>query len=320
MKTLYKTLLPLTVLVLTACSSSSPEKAETSKNVPKKKGGTQEEIRDARWHKETAGGRYSLRQDVPPEDAPKLDHVKDAVPRYEPYTRGGNKNYNVWGQDYEVWQDVDHYQDEGLASWYGAKFHGYHTSNGEVYDMYTMTAAHKHLPLPSFVRVTNKANGKQVIVRVNDRGPFHGGRVIDLSYAAAYKLDMLHTGTAKVKVELIKVAPDGKPVQLAKQSANKAKSAPSKLAVTNKPTQPAPAGNNKVDTSAGKHIQLMATRSPDKAKELAASLSKEYGFPARVERQSEWYRLQMGPIPTNKTQATLARLMAQGYAQAYFIN
>lgn len=320
MKTLYKTLLPLTVLVLTACSSSSPEKAETSKNVPKKKGGTQEEIRDARWHKETAGGRYSLRQDVPPEDAPKLDHVKDAVPRYEPYTRGGNKNYNVWGQDYEVWQDVDHYQDEGLASWYGAKFHGYHTSNGEVYDMYTMTAAHKHLPLPSFVRVTNKANGKQVIVRVNDRGPFHGGRVIDLSYAAAYKLDMLHTGTAKVKVELIKVAPDGKPVQLAKQSANKAKSAPSKLAVTNKPTQPAPAGNNKADTSAGKHIQLMATRSPDKAKELAASLSKEYGFPARVERQSEWYRLQMGPIPTNKTQATLARLMAQGYAQAYFIN
>lgn len=320
MKTLYKTLLPLTVLVLTACSSSSPEKAETNKNVPKKKGGSQEEIRDARWHKETAGGRYSLRQDVPPEDAPKLDHVKDAVPRYEPYTRGGNKNYNVWGQDYEVWQDVDHYQDEGLASWYGAKFHGYHTSNGEVYDMYTMTAAHKHLPLPSFVRVTNKANGKQVIVRVNDRGPFHDGRVIDLSYAAAYKLDMLHTGTAEVKVELIKVAPDGKPVQLAKQSANKAKSAPSKLAVTNKPTQPAPAGNNKVDTSAGKHIQLMATRSPDKAKELAASLSKEYGFPARVERQSEWYRLQMGPIPTNKTQATLARLMAQGYAQAYFIN
>lgn len=320
MKTLYKTLLPLTVLVLTACSSSSPEKAETSKNAPKKKGGSQEEIRDARWHKETAGGRYSLRQDVPPEDAPKLDHVKDAVPRYEPYTRGGNKNYNVWGQDYEVWQDVDHYQDEGLASWYGAKFHGYHTSNGEVYDMYTMTAAHKHLPLPSFVRVTNKANGKQVIVRVNDRGPFHDGRVIDLSYAAAYKLDMLHTGTAEVKVELIKVAPNGKPVQLAKQSANKAKSAPSKLAVTNKPTQPAPAGNNKVDTSAGKHIQLMATRSPDKAKELAASLSKEYGFPARVERQSEWYRLQMGPIPTNKTQATLARLMAQGYAQAYFIN
>lgn len=306
MKTLYKTLLPLTVLVLTACSSSSPEKADTNNSPTKKKGSSQQEVRDARWHKETAGGRYSLRQDVPPEDAPKLDHVKDAVPRYEPYTRGGNKNYNVWGQDYEVWQDVEHYQDEGLASWYGAKFHGYHTSNGEVYDMYTMTAAHKHLPLPSFVRVTNKANGKQVIVRVNDRGPFHDGRVIDLSYAAAYKLDMLHTGTAEVKVELIKVAPNGKPVQLAKQSPNK-------------PTSSA-ANNKTAEVGAGKHIQLMATRSPDKAKELAASLSKEYGFPARVERQSEWYRLQMGPIPTNKTQATLARLMAQGYAQAYFIN
>lgn len=319
MKTLYKTLLPLTVLVLTACSSSSPEKADTNNSPTKKKGSSQQEVRDARWHKETAGGRYSLRQDVPPEDAPKLDHVKDAVPRYEPYTRGGNKNYNVWGQDYEVWQDVEHYQDEGLASWYGAKFHGYHTSNGEVYDMYTMTAAHKHLPLPSFVRVTNKANGKQVIVRVNDRGPFHDGRVIDLSYAAAYKLDMLHTGTAEVKVELIKVAPNGKPVQLAKQSPNKPTPAAGKLTVASQPTSPV-ANNKTAEVGAGKHIQLMATRSPDKAKELAASLSKEYGFPARVERQSEWYRLQMGPIPTNKTQATLARLMAQGYAQAYFIN
>lgn len=319
MKTLYKTLLPLTVLVLTACSSSSPEKADTNQSPAKKKGGSQEEIRDARWHKETAGGRYSLRQDVPPEDAPKLDHVKDAVPRYEPYTRGGNKNYSVWGQDYEVWQEVENYRDEGLASWYGAKFHGYHTSNGEVYDMYTMTAAHKHLPLPSFVRVTNKANGKQVIVRVNDRGPFHGGRVIDLSYAAAYKLDMLHTGTAEVKVELIKVAPDGKPVQLAKQNTTQPTPAAGKLTVARQPT-PAAANNKAAEVGAGKHIQLMATRSPDKAKELAASLSKEYGFPARVERQSEWYRLQMGPIPTNKTQATLARLMAQGYAQAYFIN
>ncbi len=267
--------MPLALLGLAACSSA-PEQGQ-GKN------------QDDAYDRETAGGRYSLRQDKPPGKAPNLDHVKDAVPRYEPYTRQGNKNYNVWGQDYEVWQEVENYQDEGMASWYGAKFHGYHTSNGEVYDMYTMTAAHKNLPLPSFVRVTNKENGKQVIVRVNDRGPFHDGRVIDLSYAAAYKLGMLNTGTAPVRVELIKVAPSGNERRLA-QAAD------------------------------GRHIQLLATRSADKAKELAARLSKEYGFPARVERQSEWYRLQMGPIPANKTQDTLTRLLAEGYAQAYFLN
>ena len=345
MKNLCKTLLPLSVLVLAACSSqTSTEKAEQQKHG----GPTLKPItKDARWHKETAGGRYTLRQDVPPEDAPKLDHVKDAVPRYEAYTRGGNKNYNVWGQDYEVWQDVESYRDEGLASWYGAKFHGFNTSNGEVYDMYTMTAAHKNLPLPSFVRVTNKENGKQVVVRVNDRGPFHEGRVIDLSYAAAYKLGMLATGTAPVKVELIKFAPNGKEIRLANTGGNvlngrpvsgnqlygtnasgksnpvtsyvaSSNAASNAVPVARKPVTAAPSSPR--GATAGKHIQLMATRSPDKAKELAAKLMKEYGFPARVEQQSEWYRLQMGPIPGNKTQATLNQLIAQGYAQAYFIN
>ncbi|OXS15228.1 septal ring lytic transglycosylase RlpA [Zobellella denitrificans] len=273
MNNLTKHLVPLAALLLAACSSQ-PQ---------------QHQGKDAAWDKETAGGRYALRQDKAPKAPPNLDHVKDAVPRYEPYSRQGNKDYNVWGQDYVVWRDVENYKDEGLASWYGSKFHGYHTSNGEVYDMYTMTAAHKHLPLPSFVRVTNTSNGKQVVVRVNDRGPFHEGRVIDLSYAAAYKLGMLETGTAPVKVELIKVAPSGQETRLAQ-------------------------------AHSGRHIQLLATRSADTAKELAARLSKEYGFPARVERRSEWYRLQMGPIPANKTEDTLARLIAAGYSQAYFLN
>lgn len=273
MNNLAKCVLPLAALWLAACSSSQPGRQGN----------------DAAYDRETAGGRYALRQDKAPGVAPNLDHVKDAVPHYEPYSRQGNKDYNVWGADYVVWRDIENYKDEGLASWYGAKFHGYHTSNGEVYDMYTMTAAHKHLPLPSFVRVTNTANGKQVIVRVNDRGPFHDGRIIDVSYAAAYKLGMLDTGTAPVRVELIRTAPSDRETRLAQ-------------------------------AAAGKHIQLLATRSGDKAKELAARLSREYGFPARVERQSEWYKLQMGPIPVNKTDDTLARLIAEGYAQAYFLN
>ena len=212
--------------------------------------------------------------------------------------------------------------------------------------MYTMTAAHKNLPLPSFVRVTNKENGKQVVVRVNDRGPFHEGRVIDLSYAAAYKLGMLATGTASVTVELIKMAPNCKEIRLAQTGnvlngrpvsgnqlygtkAENAAGVGNKVAsnVASNTTKPVgtvnagykPAAQQLSGTHA-KHIQLMATRSPDKAKELAAQLSKQYGFPARVEQQSEWYRLQMGPIPGNKTQATLNQLVAQGYAQAYFIN
>ncbi|WP_458734529.1 septal ring lytic transglycosylase RlpA family protein [Zobellella taiwanensis] len=268
-----KRLISLAALLLAACAGQ-PER---------------EPGKDAAWDKETAGGRYALRQDKAPGEMPDMSHVKDAQPRFEPYSRQGNKDYNVWGADYEVWRDVQNYQDEGLASWYGAKFHGYHTSNGEVYDMYTMTAAHKHLPLPSFVRVTNTENGKQVVVRVNDRGPFHGGRIIDLSYAAAWKLGMLEKGTAPVRVELIKVTPNAEQTRLANQAP-------------------------------GKHIQLLATRSADTAKELAARLSKEYGFPARVERQSEWYRLQMGPIPVTKTDDTLARLIAEGYSQAYFLN
>ncbi|WP_116473734.1 septal ring lytic transglycosylase RlpA family protein [Zobellella maritima] len=304
MNNLVKYLLPLTALGLIACSSQ-PE--QTGRPTPDA---------DAAYDRETAGGRYALRQDKMPANAPNMDHVQNAVPRYEPYSRRGNRDYNVWGSDYQVWNDVEHYQDEGLASWYGAKFHGYETSNGEIYDMFTMTAAHKHLPLPSFVKVTNTQNGKQVIVRVNDRGPFHGGRIIDLSYAAAYKLDMLDTGTAQVRVELLRFAPDGKPIRLA-STGRQPPVTGTPVAYQSRAAAPA-AKQSPVPN--GRHIQLLATRSSDRAKALAAQLSKEYGFPARVEQRSEWFRLQMGPIPAHQTQDTLARLIAAGYSQAYFLN
>ncbi|HAH03554.1 MAG TPA: septal ring lytic transglycosylase RlpA, partial [Vibrio sp.] len=97
------------------------------------------------------------------------------------------------------------FTEKGKASWYGKKFHGHLTSNGEIYDMYSMSAAHKTLPIPSYVKVTNTDNNKTTIVRINDRGPFHEGRIIDLSYAAAYKLDVLRTGTANVEIEVITV-------------------------------------------------------------------------------------------------------------------
>ncbi len=118
-----------------------------------------------------------------------ISSISDAVPKYEKRTRAGNPpEYKVFGKQYKVLAKSKGYQKRGVASWYGVKFHGRKTSNGEVYDMYGMTAAHKTLPIPSYVRVTNLKNKKTIVVRVNDRGPFHENRVIDLSYTAAVKL------------------------------------------------------------------------------------------------------------------------------------
>jgi len=133
-----------------------------------------------------------------------VSKVKDAVPTNEPHSRMGNPaSYVVRGQRYYVLDSSENFTERGRASWYGNKFHGNKTSNGEVYDMYQMTAAHKRLPLPTYVKVTNLENNRHVIVRVNDRGPFHKGRIIDLSYVAALKLGITTTGTAPVKVEAL---------------------------------------------------------------------------------------------------------------------
>ena len=132
-----------------------------------------------------------------------LDRVPDAEPRLEPVRFGGpNKPYEVFGRDYVPITNDRPYRELGLASWYGRKFHGRRTSSGEPYDMYAMTAAHPTLPIPSYARVRNPANAREVVVRVNDRGPFHPGRIIDLSYTAALRLDLLR-GVAPVEVERI---------------------------------------------------------------------------------------------------------------------
>lgn len=130
--------------------------------------------------------------------------VKDATPKYEKRTRAGNpKEYQIFGKTYRVLKQSAGYKKQGMASWYGKKFHGRKTSNGEVYDMYAMTAAHKTLPIPSYVRVTNLNNGKVAVLRINDRGPFHDNRIIDLSYTAAVKLGIQQAGTGLVEVEAL---------------------------------------------------------------------------------------------------------------------
>lgn len=130
--------------------------------------------------------------------------LRDAIPQVEPLSRYGNSPvYNVNGVQYELVKDVEHYVETGIASWYGPDFHGKLTSNREKYDMYAMTAAHTRLPLPCYVLVTNLDNNRQAVVRVNDRGPFKKSRIIDLSYAAATKLDIVRTGTARVELRVL---------------------------------------------------------------------------------------------------------------------
>jgi rare lipoprotein A len=143
-----------------------------------------------------------------PESPPPAESVPDMVPRPEPRSRNGNPPfYDVLGKRYFVLSSSFGYAERGVASWYGPGFHKVRTSTGEPYDMYAMTAAHKTLPLPAYVRVTNLQNGRSVVVRVNDRGPFVGNRIIDLSYTAASKLDMLRNGTAMVEVRSLDAAP-----------------------------------------------------------------------------------------------------------------
>lgn len=151
----------------------------------------------------TSSSRYQHHQDFAP-SSKRIAHLSEPTPRNEAPSKQGNKPiYQVWGKSYRVLPSANGFTQVGTASWYGMKFHGHKTANGEIYDVYKFSAAHKNLPLPTYVRVTNLANGKNVVVRVNDRGPFHGNRIIDLSYAAAIRIGMHKQGTARVKVEAL---------------------------------------------------------------------------------------------------------------------
>ncbi|HAI59812.1 MAG TPA: septal ring lytic transglycosylase RlpA family lipoprotein [Xanthomonadaceae bacterium] len=153
----------------------------------------------------TAGGLYAPGvADRPPPVPVDVSNIPEPTPRREPRARWGNReSYTVLGRTYRVMASAEGHVERGIASWYGYKFHGRHTSSRERYDMCAFTAAHRTLPLPTYVRVTNLENDRSVIVRVNDRGPFHEGRIIDLSYAAATRLDMKQAGTARVEVRTL---------------------------------------------------------------------------------------------------------------------
>ncbi len=219
------------------------------------------------------------------------ESVPDAVPRSEPRSRYGNPPfYEVFGKRYYVMPSSVGYLERGVASWYGPGFHEIRTSTGEPYDMYGMTAAHKTLPLPAYVRVTNLSNGRSVVVRVNDRGPFVGNRIIDLSYTAAAKLDMLRNGTAFVEVRALDpTAPAGDAPTLAQASP----SAPPAAAPPPPAGAPPPAGTL--------YIQAGAFSDPANAERLAAKL-RGGGYDKVFEREDKLggrtlFRVRIGPVP-----------------------
>lgn len=240
-------------------------------------------------------------KDSGPSHAVDLSHVPDAVPKVEPRSMAGNKSpYTVLGKTYRVLPDSYGYQERGVASWYGRKFHGAKTSNGEIYDMYGMTAAHKTLPIPTYVQVTNLDTGKKVIVRVNDRGPFHDNRIIDLSYAAAQKLGFQDSGTARVEV----VAID--PIAYHQQQQHTTVAANNRSAVAD----PVP-GNT--------YLQAGAFASRDSAAKLQAQISQWVAFPvfisndvaSTVNSVSNLFKVRIGPLRDNLDIVTIKALLQQ---------
>ncbi len=240
-----------------------------------------------------SGGRYTIAKDTGPDEPVRLDHIEEIQPKYEPFSLGGNKDYRLWGQSYQIVRSPDGFKQQGIASWYGKKFHGHQTANGEIYDMYSMSAAHKTLPIPSYVKIINQDNGKSAIVRINDRGPFHDGRIIDLSYAAAYKLGVLQTGTAQVEIEYIRV--------------------PSQSAV------PAEETVSPVTAPGSDYmIQVASSNNEQRTRTLAEKLSQTFSVKTFVEALDGKFRVILGPFNDYEgTQQTLQRVKTQGYPGAF---
>lgn len=265
-------------------------------------------------------GRYSQRHDSAPQRTPGNVTTEDATPKFEQYNAVNLRSYKVLGKRYTPLTTGKGYSARGEASWYGQKFHGHLTANGEIYNMYEMSAAHKTLPIPSYVRVMNLENNKTVIVRVNDRGPFHERRLIDLSYAAARKLDMLKTGTAKVQLDVIHVDQDGI------TTVGKGQPVPPTPLLANIPNTPASRPNNPQvsETNSSNteqrelYIQVTALKDAQKIDNLAKGLAMLYQVPTQTPSENGIYRLRLGPLLNEQRASKLLKeLRASGYQSAY---
>lgn len=256
----------LMICILTACSSTPKRAAKIAPSAPSLAGGK-------------SGGYYldDGPADVIPSD---LDKIPDAVPKQEPLHKYANRPYSVQGVSYVPNTKLKMYTKTGKASWYGKKFHGKKTASGEPYDMFAMTAAHPTLPIPSYVKVFNPKNERHVIVRINDRGPFHSNRIIDLSYTAAYRLGFIKQGSTTVKIEQILFDNAGDPIGV-----------PVAGPVN---TPPSPAHKTGVS-----YIQVGAYRVKANAETMAVNLKEHFeGLSGRthVVTKDNLYRVWIGPF------------------------
>ncbi|NTV11390.1 MAG: septal ring lytic transglycosylase RlpA family protein [Zoogloea sp.] len=273
----------------------------------------------------TAPRRGGFYKDDGPGDnpPPNLDAIPDAEPKLEPLNRFANNPYSVLGQTYTPANALAPYTERGTASWYGRMFHGKRTSSGEPYDMYGMTGAHPTLPIPSYARVTNLNNGRSVVVRVNDRGPFHPGRVMDLSYTAAYKLGYADVGSAPVEVSLVlpedvAFVPTSKPVPPMRRAAAPAsrpapaRQAPVDVAATGS-LPPDPIDVAPADPGSGVFLQLGAFASRTNAEHFRTFVESELDWVKErvvVLALDGKFRLHLGPYATQSEARSSAERIA----------
>jgi rare lipoprotein A len=239
-----------------------------------------------------SGKYYS--DDGPPESVPgDLASIPNAVPRDEPFHRYANRPYTVFGRTYVPVVNKDPYKQRGIASWYGRKFHGQKTASGEPYDMFAMTAAHPTFPIPSYARVTNLKTGQWVVVRINDRGPFHSNRIIDLSYAAAARIGVAGPGSALVEVERVFDSPEPQPALSAQT--------PALQAAVETPVV--------VEEAAGLWLQLGAFSSRDGAESFRERAERELSWnhePVQVTPREGLYRVRLGPYRNREEALAIA--------------
>ena len=255
------------------------------------------------------GGYY--KDDGPGDNPPDIRLIEDAEPRSEPLHRFANNPYTVDGRSYTPMRSIAPFRQRGTGSWYGRRFNGQATSSGERYDMYGMTAAHPTLPIPSYAKVTNLQNGRSVVVRVNDRGPFHSERVIDLSWTAAAKLGYADRGSAQLEVELIQVddmpqyAHRGRPAVLAaaRPAADAAPRAPSLSIISAAQAAEPAAGASPV------YLQLGAFSQRENAEALRLRVARELDWLTefvQINERAGGYRVQVGPYRSRIDAASAA--------------
>ncbi|WP_314927879.1 septal ring lytic transglycosylase RlpA family protein [Aeromonas piscicola] len=291
-------------------------------------------------------------QSVPIEQPPvskppviEIPQATGAIPRPEPLSASGNRDYWIGKQKNEVWRDIKHYSEEGTASWLSQDLDGQKTANGDVLDSKLFSAAHRNLPLPSYVRVTNLANGLETIVRVNDRGPSDSTRLIDLSYAAAKQLEMVDSGEARVRLELINDTPDQmvimepmKPIQMTPTTPAAAQEGflgePTALAMATpaaaepaqvkspaaKPAKPAQAKAAAPASSGdGKMIQVLASGSQPRAEAMGKVMTQRYGVPYQVVAHGAIFRVLLGPVAADQQTSLLEQIRQGGLEQAFIV-